>query len=131
METNTHTTNTHTWTKYVFSIYTLIGWLLIIITGSVLRCMKKIAVFRDYDDLALVFLMTLAPLPLLYLLIAKDHQQLAAWLVITLEAALFLLIVIRTFKNNSNPLCLSLIFLNLSTHQENLTLSAQVPDGAH
>jgi len=97
---------THAWTQWVFNIYTVIGWLLIIIVGAVLGWKEKITVFRDYNDLALVFLMALAPMPLMYLfsLVAKDHQLIAKWFLITSEAALFLWIITRTFQDNSNPL---------------------------
>ena len=97
---------TQAWTEWVFNIYTAIGWLLIIIIGAVLGWKEKITVFRDYNDLALVFLMALAPMPLMYLfgLVGKDHQQLARWFLIIFEAVLFIWIVIRTFKDNANPL---------------------------
>lgn len=53
---------THTWTEYVFNVYTLIGWLLIVVTGAVLGYKEKITVFRNYNDLGLVFLLGIWPI---------------------------------------------------------------------
>lgn len=92
------------WADWIFNVYTLIGWLLIVITGVVLGFKQRITVFRDYNDLGLIFLIALSPVVLFYLfsIIAGEQQRVWGWFIIIVETVLFLWIVIRTFKDNSN-----------------------------
>lgn len=98
--------NSHQWADWIFNAYTLIGWLLIVITGVVLGFKQKITVFRDYNDLGLVFLIALSPVVLFYLfsIIGGEQQRVLGWFIIIVETVLFLWIVIRTFKDNPNVL---------------------------
>lgn len=90
--------------EWFFNIYTGIGWLLIVVIGTILGYKDKIVVFRDYNDLGLAFLVVLMPMPLMYFLglFSQDHQQLSNWIIIAFESVLFLWIAIRTFKDNTN-----------------------------
>jgi hypothetical protein len=88
------------------NVYTLIGWLIVVIIGVVLGFKQKITVFRDYNDLGLVFLIGLSPIVLTYLFsfVGGEQEKIAITFIILIEAVLFLWIVIRTFKDNPNVL---------------------------
>lgn len=93
------------WAPWIFNIYTLIAWILIVILGVVLGIKQKITVFRNYNDLGLVFLMGLAPIVLIYLFsfVQTDQQDIGKIFIIAIEAVLFLWILIRTLQDNRNP----------------------------
>ena len=94
------------WTDWAFNIYTLIAWVLIVILGVILGVKQKITIFRDFNDLGLVFLMGLAPIVLFYLfsLAGENQKHIGTIFIIIMEAALFLWILIRTLQDNRNPI---------------------------
>ena len=98
--------NFQSWTDWVFNIYTLIAWILTVILGVILSFKKRITIFRDYNDLGLVFLMGLVPIVLIYLFsLARENQQhIGTIFIIIFEAALFIWILIRTVQDNRNPI---------------------------
>lgn len=100
------TAEIHSWTDYAFNTYTLIGWLLIVIIGVVLGFKQKITVFRDYNDLGLIFLIALSPIVLsqLFSLIGGDQKKVGAVFLIIVEAVLFSWVVVRTYQDNQNIL---------------------------
>jgi cytochrome bd-type quinol oxidase subunit 2 len=98
--------NIRSWMDLIFNIYTLIGWIIIVVIGVILGYKKMITVFRDYNDMGLVFLLGLIPIVLMYLfqLVAKDNQEVGFIFIVIVESILFLWIVIRTIQDNQNPI---------------------------
>lgn len=98
--------NAHVWTDYIFNVYSLIVLIIIIVAGIFLGFKKKITVFRDYNDLGLVFLSILLPYILMYLLsiFFTDHMSIAYTFVIIVGLILFVWIVVRTYQDNNNIL---------------------------
>jgi len=94
------------WTDWIFNIYTLIAWILIVVLGVILGIKKKIPVFRDYNDLGLVFLMGLFPIILVYLfaLVGENQKHIGILFIIVNETAFFIWIFIRTLQDNPNPI---------------------------
>ena len=100
-------------TAWILNVYTLIAWLLIVITGTVLGFKQRITVFRNYNDLGLAFLMGLSPIVLTYLFsyLASDQKTIGVWFIIIIEAFLITWTVGRTLKDNPNPLLAFLAFI--------------------
>jgi MFS-type transporter involved in bile tolerance (Atg22 family) len=101
--------NAQAWTEYVFNIYTLIGLLLIVILGVVLGYKEKITVFRNYNDLGLVFLLGLWPIVaskfgmlLGGLLKTQTQENVALVFTVLSEIALALWIITRTYIDNDS-----------------------------
>ena len=94
------------WTGWIFNIYTLIAWIVIVVLGVILGIKKKITIFRDYNDLGLVFLMGLVPIVLIYLfsLVGENQKHIGTIFIIAIETALFIWIIIRTLQDNRNPI---------------------------
>lgn len=98
--------SSYTWTDWIFNIYTLIAWIVIVVIGVIMGFKQKITIFRDYNDFGLVFLLGMVPVVLMYLfqLVANDNQKVGLIFIVSVEAILFLWIIIRTFQDNHNPL---------------------------
>lgn len=103
-------------------LYIAIVWILIVVVGTILGFMKKITVYRNYDDIGLVFLMMLLPfvaiMASLYLR-GLDEKVVYALLGLFGCAEIFLFVVsgVRTYQDNSN------IFAALVALLTKLTLS--------
>lgn len=97
--------NPLTWTDWTFNIYTLITWMAVIVIGIILGFKQKITVFRNYNDLCLVFLLGLVPVILMYAFfhIPQGQQEMGGKVILLIESAIFLLILFRTFQDNRNP----------------------------
>ncbi|MFZ3116363.1 MAG: hypothetical protein WA133_00265 [Syntrophales bacterium] len=97
--------NVHAWPDWIFNVYTLIAWVVIIVLGVILGIKKKIVVFRDYNDLGLVFLLGLVPIVLMYIfsITAEKSRNVAFTFTAIVEVIIFLWLIIRTFKDNGNP----------------------------
>lgn len=97
-------TNTHTWISSIFNVYTIIAFIIIVVVGIFLGFKKKITVFRDYNDLGLVFLLGISPIipMLLFLFVASNQKEIAVAFIIIVETALFIWIVVRTYQDNKN-----------------------------
>ncbi len=98
--------NVYVWTDWIFNIYTLIAWVVFVVIGVVMGFKQKITVFRDYNDLGLVFLLGLVPIILMYVFsfASKDNHKIGFIFIAIVESVLFLWIVIRTIQDNQNPL---------------------------
>ena len=57
----------HAWPDWIFNVYTLIAWIIVVVLGVIMGIKEKIVVFRDYNDLGLVFLLGLVPIVLMYI----------------------------------------------------------------
>mgnify|MGYP003386212148 CR=1 FL=1 len=86
--------------------YVVIPWLLTVLAGSILGYTKKLTVFRNYDDLGLVFLIVALPLlsimPSMYMQGDKDLVQSFWILVAGVTFGIFGLVVLRTYHDNPN-----------------------------
>lgn len=98
--------NAHAWSGYIFNVYSLIVLIIIVIAGIFLGFKKKITVFRDYNDLGLVFLIVMTPYILMYLLsfFFADRISIAYTFVVVVGLILFVWIAIRTYQDNNNIL---------------------------
>ena len=98
--------NANVWTNSIFNVYGLIAFIVIIIIGTCLGVKQKITVFRDYNDLGLVFLTGFSPIVLIYLfsLISADQKKIALTFIVIVEILLFVWVVIRTYQDNRNIL---------------------------
>ncbi|TRZ50471.1 hypothetical protein D4S03_06695 [bacterium] len=95
------------WPNLIFNIYTLIIWIVIVVIGVILGFKQKIVVFRDYNDLGLVFLIALSPIVLFQLTgFIPSQIHIAIVFAIIIEGILLGWIVIRTLKDNVNILAL-------------------------
>ncbi len=88
-------------------IYIAIIWMLIVVAGTVLGFMKKITVYRNYDDIGLVFLMML--LPFVAVMASQFLQDIEKNVFYALlgvfgcaEVFLFVVSGVRTYQDNSN-----------------------------
>lgn len=99
-------TNTLEWTDWIFNVYTLISWIIIVVIGTLMGFKQKIVVFRDYNDLGLVFLLGLVPIVLMYIFTnyPVGNQNIVVIFISIVEAAILLWIIIRTVKDNKNPI---------------------------
>jgi hypothetical protein len=96
----------HSWTGWIFNVYTLIAWIVVVVIGVIMGFKQKIIIFRDYNDLGLVFLLGLVPvvLMLLFQVVAKDNQKIGLIFIVVVESVLFLWILCRTIQDNKNPI---------------------------
>ena len=86
--------------------YVLAAILIVAIIGIILGLTKKITVFRDFNDLALVFVFISSPVFLVQILRFFSDEMVIKILVyffVALEVLILLTIVFRTFQDNSNP----------------------------
>lgn len=92
--------------QHAYSVYTVIGWLTVIIVGVILGITQKITVFRNYNDLGLVFLTGVLPLGLVILFQGfQEHQRDIGFdFTAIVTASLVLVIVGRTVRDNPNPI---------------------------
>jgi hypothetical protein len=93
------------WPDWIFNVYTLIAWIIAVVLGVIMGIKERIVIFRDYNDLGLVFLIGLVPIVLMYLfaLTSEASKNVAFMFTAIAELIVFLWLVIRTFKDNSNP----------------------------
>lgn len=99
------------WSGWVLNEYTVSGLLITIILGVILGIKKKITVFRDYNDLGLIFLLVIFPVVFLSLAGFFNGGKILRWTFIVIESGLMLWIIGRTFKDNANPLFFIVAFL--------------------
>jgi len=90
----------------IFNIYSLVIFIVITIIGIFLGFKQKITIFRDFNDLGLVFLIELLPIVLMYLssLIAANQNKIVITSIIIVEIILFMWIIARTYQDNNNIL---------------------------
>jgi len=87
--------------------YALFAILITAILGIILGLTKTITVFRDFNDLGLVFLFVCAPfffVPLAGFFNAQQLKKILVYLLLAIEAGIFIFIIIRTFQDNHNPI---------------------------
>ena len=87
--------------QYVFAAIIIVA-----IIGIILGLTKKITVFRDFNDLALVFFLIASPFFLVQIFrFFSDEtvRKILLYFFVALEVLIFLTIVFRTFQDNSNP----------------------------
>ena len=105
------------WTDYVFSVYTLILFLAVVVFGVVMGLQKRATIYRNYTDLFIVFLTLLTPVGFYYLgMLAsssehKGDDQFVLYLFVAVEAGLLLWIFWRTWQDNGNFFLALLAFL--------------------
>jgi hypothetical protein len=104
------------WADYVF-ITSLLLFLAVVVCGVVMGLKKKATIYRNYTDLFIVFLASLAPVGFYYLgmLAASPEQksagQFVVYLFVAVEAGLLLWIFWRTLQDNGNFFLALLAFL--------------------
>jgi len=95
---------TPVWTDYIFNVYSLIVWITLVIIGAVLGAKKTITVFRNFNDLAIVFLLGAWPMFMSRLLLfigpSQIQKNIALIFLVVVEAAIFCWIVYRTYQDN-------------------------------
>ncbi len=105
--------------------YVIIGWISVIIIGCFLGYNNKITVYRNYSDLGLCFLLFLAPFVVILSLaspyigslvssLSESRQNLLLWFIVALLALLLIWILVRTAKDNPNPLFFIAIITKLT-----------------
>lgn len=85
-------------------LYSLIGVLLL---GIVLGFRKTIVVYRDFNDLGIVFSIVLIPMSAMLILLKlgfSDIPEFVYTLLLVLEILVLLVIAYSTWKDNPNPL---------------------------
>lgn len=85
-----------------YVVYLVVGWLSIVGLGIVLGLMNKITVFRDFDDLGLVFLNVVLPIALfLGFKWFQIQEQLVSQLFIgAVTLGIFVFVIHRTSQDN-------------------------------
>ena len=84
--------------------------LLPLIIGIILGWQEKNVVFRDYDDLFIVFLAMVLPVPLFFLYSSVNSQIMLAFCIL-IELALIFWIVYRTYQDNQGNLIYTFLAL--------------------
>ena len=84
--------------------------LLPLIIGIILGWQEKNVVFRDYDDLFIVFLAMGLPVPLFFLYSSVNSQIMLAFCIL-IELALIFWIVYRTYQDNQGNLIYTFLAL--------------------
>jgi hypothetical protein len=100
-----------------YLVYSVIAWLIIVIIGVILGIKQKLVVFRNYNDLGLVFLIPLSIIAMVYFLpyLPKDHNNIGLLFGFIVESILIIYVIIRTIRDNHNPfLCLIAIITKIS-----------------
>lgn len=88
----------------------IIVLLLPLIIGIVLGWQEKTVVFRDYNDLFIVFLAMVLPVPLVFLYSATNSQIMLSFCILA-ETALIFWIIYRTYQDNQGDLIFALLAL--------------------
>jgi len=90
------------------SVYTLIGFLAVVVVGVGMGLKEKAIIYRDYNDLFIVFLTSLTPVVFFYLGAAasssekKSENEFVLYLFLAVMAGLLIWIFGRTWKDNGN-----------------------------
>lgn len=85
--------------------------LLPLIIGIILGWQEKNVVFRDYDDLFIVFLAMVLPVPLFFLYSSVNSQIMLVFCIL-LELALIFWIIYRTYLDNQGNLLFTFFALS-------------------
>lgn len=85
----------------------LVIFIITVITGILLGFKKTIVVYRNYDDLGMVFL--LGVFPAIYQIISGFISEpgplnILYWFFSAVEVLIFIFVIKRTFRDNSNPI---------------------------
>ena len=91
--------------QHLFSTTTRFVWLCIVIITVIFGFKKKLVVFRDYNDLALVFLLSIGPIAIAFILsYLGAPKNLGTYGLLGLVIILFSWIGFRTLQDNHNPI---------------------------
>lgn len=88
--------------KTIPNEYYIYGSVGILLLGIMLGFTKTITVYRDFADLAKVFMLVLAPLGLFYILGDKIENRILQNIFFGIEGILLIWIIITTFIDNRN-----------------------------
>ncbi|MFC1590950.1 hypothetical protein ACFL43_00330 [Thermodesulfobacteriota bacterium] len=88
--------------NYEFVLFAIV---IIAIVGMILGYTKKITVFRDFNDLGLVFIFICSPLFMAYIIGWFDNElyaKILACVFVLVELGIVIAIIFRTYQDNSN-----------------------------
>jgi len=96
--------------------YVLIAWICIVIIGVLLGIKDVIVVFRNYNDLALVFATGIMIVAAVYAAMANENREsLFPAFFVVLAIILVVWVIFRTIRDNQNPLWMIIAFITKIT----------------